>query len=196
MSRLQEDCYNPALLLSEQYRMAPAIASWPHRAYYGNRVRTAGSVLRRAQPWSGPVREYCMIDTGVVEVDGTVGRSVEAADQGSFSKYDTSFPCLASPCFCLSSSSPPRTLASSVLPRPPANPRAMPLGVRSLASCFWSRHGHDRCTAPRHNRREAHVVCALARRLVGVHGVQPASIGIISFLAAQVPCAPSSWLQP
>ena len=94
MSRLQEDCYNPALLLSEQYRMAPAIASWPHRAYYGNRVRTAGSVLRRAQPWSGPVREYCMIDTGVVEVDGTVGRSAEAADQGSVSKYDTSCPCL------------------------------------------------------------------------------------------------------
>jgi hypothetical protein len=67
-------------------------------------------------------------------------------------------------------------------PRPGRSPPAPPRGVWNERVC---RH-----VCPwglrRYNVGEATIVCALVHRLLTVHGLRPSSVGVISFLAAQV----------
>jgi hypothetical protein len=58
LSRLQERCYCPAVLLNQQYRMDPAIAAWPNRMCGSARGPTLSPFLPRAFTQANAARSH------------------------------------------------------------------------------------------------------------------------------------------
>lgn len=50
MWRLREECHQPCLMLTEQYRMAPAIRRWPSHEHYASLLKDAAIISTRVPP--------------------------------------------------------------------------------------------------------------------------------------------------